>query len=59
MKPTLASLLTEAMLHGLAGESAFERDADYFADGKVVGLNEAHGAITAKVRGTYYYRVRL
>ncbi len=59
MKPTFASLLTEAMLQELAGESAFERGADYFADGNVVGLNEADGAITAKVRGTYYYRVRV
>lgn len=55
----LANLLNEAALDDLAGERAFERGADYFADGHVVGLKEENGAITARVRGTYYYRVKL
>ena len=32
---------------------------DYFADGHVTGLKEKDGAITALVRGTYDYRVKL
>jgi uncharacterized Zn finger protein len=55
----LANLLTEAALEELAGERAFERGADYFAEGQVVGLKEQNGAITARVRGTYYYHVKL
>ncbi len=55
----LANLLNETTLEELAGERAFERGADYFADGHVVGLKEGNGAITARVRGTYYYHVNL
>ena len=55
----LADLLTEVTLNELAGERAFERGSDYFADGHVVGLKEENGAIMARVRGTYYYRVKL
>jgi hypothetical protein len=59
MSKTLTDLMTETILNELAGERAFERGANYFADGHVVGLKEENGAITARVRGTYYYRVRL
>jgi uncharacterized Zn finger protein len=59
MKAKLADLLSEEILEELAGERAFERGTDYFADGQVVGLKEENGSITARVRGTYYYRVRL
>ena len=55
----LTRLLNEAALEELAGERAFDRGADYFADGHVGGLKEENGAITAKVRGTYDYRVKL
>lgn len=43
----------------LAGERAFERGTDYFQNGQVVGLKEENGTITAWVRGTHYYRVRV
>ncbi len=59
MSRKLATLLTEATLEELAGARAFERGADYFADGQVVGMTEENGSITARVRGTYYYRVKL
>jgi uncharacterized Zn finger protein len=55
----IADLLSEKLLMELAGERAFERGEDYFAEGRVVGLKENNGAITARVRGTYYYRVTL
>jgi uncharacterized Zn finger protein len=42
----LAELLNREVLRELAGERAFERGADYFADGHVVGLREENGAIT-------------
>ncbi|MHB8539897.1 MAG: SWIM zinc finger family protein [Candidatus Acidiferrales bacterium] len=59
MSKALTDLVNEATLEELAGERAFERGADYFADGQVVGLKEENGTITARVRGTYYYRVKL
>lgn len=52
-------LLSEAALEELAGERAFERGSDYFVEGHVVGLKEDNGAVTARVRGTYDYRVML
>jgi uncharacterized Zn finger protein len=55
----LANLLNEKLLMELAGERAFERGEDYFVAGHVVGLKADNGAITAGVRGTYYYRVTL
>jgi hypothetical protein len=55
----LSKLLNEAALEDLAGERAFDRGADYFADGHVAGLKEDKGAITARVRGTHDYRVKL
>lgn len=55
----LADLLNKDVLVELAGERAFERGADYFADGLVVGVKEENGTITARVRGTYYYRVKV
>ncbi len=59
MKAKLADLLNREVLEELAGERAFVRGADYFQDGLVVGLKEENGSITARVRGTYYYRVKL
>jgi uncharacterized Zn finger protein len=55
----LTKLLTEDFLEELAGERAFERGEEYFADGLVDELRETNGAITARVRGTYDYRVKL
>ena len=57
--PMLPKLLTEASLEELAGERAFERGEDYFADGLVDTLNESNGVVTARVHGTYDYRVKL
>jgi uncharacterized Zn finger protein len=59
MDETLADLLNKEVLMELAGERAFDRGADYFADRQVVGLQETDGTITGRVRGTYYYRVKL
>lgn len=55
----LAKLLNEDSLEELAGERAFERGEDYFAGGLVDRLKEVNGAVTAKVHGTYDYRVKL
>jgi uncharacterized Zn finger protein len=55
----LAELLNEPVLKELAGERAFTRGAEYFASGLVSGLKDNSGAITGRVRGTYYYSVKL
>ena len=59
MYETLANVLNRDALLELAGERAFERGMDYFAEGRVVGLKEEKGTTTARVRGTSYYRVKL
>jgi uncharacterized Zn finger protein len=59
MDKTLSEMLNNDVLIELAGERAFERGVDYFEDGHVVGLKESKGTTTARVRGTYYYRVKL
>jgi uncharacterized Zn finger protein len=55
----LTNLLNETALEELAGERAFDRGADYFAEGHVVGLKEQDGVVTARVRGSHDYRVKL
>lgn len=55
----LADLLNEKVLEQLAGERAFDRGLDYFEDDHVVGFKEEDGAIAARVRGSYYYQVKL
>src|SRR5258707_5731381 len=54
-----ANLLNEESLLQLAGERTFERGEEYFADGHVIGLKEENGTISARVHGTYSYRVNL
>ena len=55
----LTKLLNDAAIEELAGDRAFDRGADYFAGGHVTGLKENNGTISAVVRGTYDYRVKL
>jgi uncharacterized Zn finger protein len=55
----LVNLLNEKVLMGFAGERTFKCGEDYFAEGYVVGPKEQDDAIAARVRGTYYYLVKL
>ena len=43
----------------MAGARSFERGEDYFINGQVEAVTEDKRTITAKVRGTYPYRVKL
>jgi len=43
----------------MAGSRSFERGDDYFADGRVHALTESEGQVTAQVRGTREYHVKL
>jgi uncharacterized Zn finger protein len=52
-------LLNESALEKLAGERAFDRGVDYFEEGHVAGIKEQNGVITARVRGTPEYCVKL
>lgn len=52
-------LLNESTLEELAGERTFARGVDYFENGHVAGIKEQNGVITARVRGTHEYRVKL
>ncbi len=52
-------LLNESILEELAGERAFDRGVNYFEEGHVAGIKEQNGVITARVRGTHEYRVKL
>ncbi len=58
-KNSLLGLLDARLLRRLAGARAYERGEGYFADGQVGALVEHDGSITAKVRGTRPYRVKL
>jgi uncharacterized Zn finger protein len=61
MKPAshFSSFLDRRNLRRLAGGSSFERGEDYFANNHVERLSEQEGVITARVRGTQPYRVKL
>lgn len=52
-------LLNESTLEEFAGERAFDRGVDYFKEGHVAGITEQNRVITARVRGTHEYRVKL
>lgn len=55
----LEPLLNRATLRSMAGARSFERGEDYFVNGQVEAIAEHRGAITAKVRGTRPYQVKL
>lgn len=59
MSAPFSRLLDRHTLRRLAGGRSFERGEDYFSDGQVRGLAEHAGTISAKVRGTREYRVKL
>ncbi|MEW6086778.1 MAG: DUF6880 family protein [bacterium] len=52
-------VLTRKALKQIAGERSFGRGEDYFSNGQVYAMVEYEGKITAKVRGTSEYRVKL
>lgn len=55
----LAPFLDRRVLRRMAGARSFERGEDYFLNGRVKAIAEHKGAITAKVRGTRPYQVKL
>lgn len=54
-----SSFLNRRNLRRLAGGSSFERGEEYFAGDLVERLNEEDRLITARVQGTFPYRVKL
>ena len=52
-------MLTREELRRLAGPRSYERGESYFEGGRVRSLAEEKGTVTATVRGTRKYRVRL
>jgi uncharacterized Zn finger protein len=54
-----APSLERSNLRRMAGARSFERGEEYFVNGQVESITEDKGTITAKVRGTYPYRVKL
>ncbi len=59
MNVSLASVINESYLKRLAGERFFERGYKYFTEGAVVRLVVKGEQISAKVQGTYEYRVKI
>lgn len=59
MSKKLVEILNNKTLMELAGERAFARGEGYFSAGVVVGVKREKETLTARVRGTHYYRVRL
>lgn len=55
----MKQLLNLPTLRRLAGSRSFDRGEDYFNRGLVRSLSEYNGAITAKVKGTHTYTVKL
>ena len=58
-KNLLSRTLDLATLRRMAGGRSYARGEEYFATGQVRSLTEYAGTITAKVRGTQEYRVKL
>ncbi len=55
----LANILHRGTLEALVGEKIFARGETYFRDGRVQKLERAQGVLTATVRGTATYEVRI
>jgi uncharacterized Zn finger protein len=58
-KRTIARVLDHTILRRMADGRSFERGEAYFENGLVRALIEQEGTITAKVRGSHNYRVKL
>jgi uncharacterized Zn finger protein len=58
MKSPFTDILSLSVLLNLAGERFFERGEDYYRRGAVHSLTEFEGNLTARVLGTYEYRVK-
>jgi uncharacterized Zn finger protein len=54
-----SAFLERSNLRRMAGTASFERGKDYFANNHVERLSQDDRVITARVRGTYPYRVKL
>lgn len=52
-------LLDRSTLRRMAGTASFERGEEYFGNRSVGSLSEHQNTISAKVRGTQTYRVKL
>jgi uncharacterized Zn finger protein len=59
MNLSLTSILDELHLMRLAGERFYERGLKYFKRGAVVRLTCTSDSVSAKVRGTHDYRVKI
>ena len=59
MKTDLASILTKETLREYAGGRSYARGEEYYNEGVVSALTEYNGKITAKVRGSEDYSVKL
>lgn len=58
MRSPFTDILSPSVLLNLAGERFFERGEDYYHHGAVHSLTEFEGILTARVLGTYTYRVK-
>ncbi|CAN5611398.1 hypothetical protein BH09MYX1_BH09MYX1_44480 [soil metagenome] len=59
MASPLANILHRSTLEALVGKKTFERGEAYFNEGRVEQLLRAKGVLTATVRGTTPYEVRI
>jgi hypothetical protein len=59
MASPIANILHQETIRRLSGDGAFERGRLYAAEGRVVDVVRKEGAISAKVRGTETYEVRI
>ncbi len=59
MRSSFKSLLDRTALRRMAGGRSYQRGEEYFAAGRVGALLEHDGTITAKVRGSRTYSIKL
>ena len=59
MAGPLANILHRATLEALVGKKTFERGEAYFKEGRVEKLAREKGVLTAQVKGTTTYEVRI
>jgi uncharacterized Zn finger protein len=57
VKNNILKLLSPKLLQSLAGEPSYSRGEEYFEEGRVTNIRIEDDLISAKVRGSYPYRI--
>ena len=59
MENNILTLISRGLLRSLAGEPSYSRGEEYFEEGRVTNIRIEEDVVSARVRGSYPYRIEL